>query len=195
VLVLLLLVSASCGGGSSSMPTTPTPPPGNPGLACGTERWFVKTLADSAAGSVDLNAVTPTTIRDLNGFATHCSGLPETRSFPEEFRVFDVTGRITFIAHEADRDYHIALEDPSAAEFTVVAELVDTQCQGAVSSPHLSSLIGAQAMLNMLLAGGSPGSLVGTTVRVRGVGFYDFAHGQRGRSQNCIELHPIVSIG
>jgi hypothetical protein len=29
---------------------------------------------------------------------------------------------------------------------------------------------------------------------VRGVGFYDFNHGQRGRSANCIELHPIVSI-
>jgi hypothetical protein len=31
-------------------------------------------------------------------------------------------------------------------------------------------------------------------VRMRGVGFYDFDHGQRGRSKNCIELHPIVFI-
>jgi hypothetical protein len=36
--------------------------------------------------------------------------------------------------------------------------------------------------------------LTGKTVRVRGVGFYDFAHGQTGRSQSCIELHPILNI-
>jgi len=49
-------------------------------------------------------------------------------------------------------------------------------------------------MFNMLLGGSSPSTLVGTVVRVRGVGFYDFNHGQRGRSANCIELHPIVLI-
>jgi len=108
VLFVLVLLAASCGGDSSSSttPTIPTPPPSNPGLACGTERWFVKTLADSAGASVNLNAVTPTTIRDLNGFATHCSGLPEARTFAEEFRVFEVTGRISYVAHEDDRDYH-----------------------------------------------------------------------------------------
>ena len=36
-------------------------------------------------------------------------------------------------------------------------------------------------------------SLTGTAVRLRGVGFYDFPHGQTGRSQSCIELHPIIS--
>ena len=40
----------------------------------------------------------------------------------------------------------------------------------------------------------SLGFLAGRTVRVRGVGFYDFAHGQTGRSQSCIELHPVLSI-
>jgi hypothetical protein len=29
---------------------------------------------------------------------------------------------------------------------------------------------------------------------VRGVGFFDFNHGQNGRARNCMELHPIVSI-
>ena len=34
----------------------------------------------------------------------------------------------------------------------------------------------------------------GATVRVRGAGFYDFNHGQTGRSQSCMELHPLTSI-
>ena len=164
------------------------------GLSCGVERWFVKTLADDDATGVNVNTATPTSIRDLNAFATHCSDLPERRAFPEEFRVYEVVGRITFVAHEDDRDYHIALEDPTSPGFTVVSELPDALCAGAVISPHFASLSAADAMFQFLLNGRAVSSLVGTTVRVRGVGFFDFAHGQRGRSQNCIELHPILDI-
>ena len=108
--------------------------------------------------------------------------------------MFEVSGRVIYIAHEDDRDYHIALEDPDAPGSTVVTELADTTCAGAAISPHLATLRSAEGMFDMLLAGKSPSTLVGTVVRVRGVGFYDFNHGQRGRSANCIELHPIVSI-
>src|SRR5262245_38854327 len=188
VLLAGLLVS-SCGGSPSSpepLPPPPSPSP-MPGLACGTERWFVKTLADDDAPKVDLNAVTATSIQDLNGFATHCDGLPERRTFPEEYKVYEVIGRITYVAHESDRDYHIAIEDPNGPGFTLVSELADTLCVGAVISPDFSTLSAAEAMWKMLLDDRQPSALVGTTVRVRGVGFYDFAHNQRGRSRNCIE--------
>jgi hypothetical protein len=56
------------------------------------------------------------------------------------------------------------------------------------NSPLLTSLSNAKIQYQML------GSLVGRQVRVRGVGFYDFAHGQTGRSESCIELHPVLSI-
>jgi len=190
--VLLLAGIAGCGG-SSTLPTAPTPI--QPlGLACGVERWFVKTLADDDASRVNVNVAVPITIRELNGFASHCADLPDRRAFGQEFTVYDVLGTITFVAHEDDRDYHIALEDPNSPGFTVVAELADTLCVGAIVSPHFASLSAADAMWNVLLGDRSPSALVGATVRVRGVGFYDFAHGQRGRSQNCIELHPIIAI-
>jgi hypothetical protein len=187
---------SACGGGGSASITVPVAPspPVTGGLACGVERWFVKTLSDQDAGNVNVGTVTPISIRELNGFDTHCSGLPERRAFSEEFRVFEVTGRVTFVAHEDDRDYHIALEDPNNPGFSVVTELADILCAGAVMSPHFSSLSAADAKWRILLDGRSPSTLVGTTVRMRGVGFYDFAHGQRGRSQNCIELHPIIAI-
>jgi hypothetical protein len=190
----LALAGTACGGGGPT--TMPTPPPPFPpaGLSCGVERWFVKTLADRDAARVNVEAVTPTSIRDLNNLPVRCSGLPETRSFDEEFEVFEVTGRITFVAHEDDRDYHIALEDVSNPGYTMVSELADTLCAGAIVSPHFSTLSRADAMWRTLLGDRSPQSVVGTVVRVRGVGFYDFAHGQRGRSRNCMELHPILSI-
>ncbi len=143
---------------------------------------------------MNVDAVTPISIRALNEFPTRCSGLPDTRAFDEEFSTFEVTGRIIYVAHEDDRDYHIALEDVDDPGYTIVSELADTLCAGAIVSPHFSSLSQADAMWRLLLDGGSAQTLVGATVKVRGVGFYDFAHGQRGRSRNCLELHPILSI-
>jgi hypothetical protein len=58
-----------------------------PGLACGVERWSVKTLSDADATRVNISAVQTTTIRAVNVRASHCSGLPSTRAFAEEFEV------------------------------------------------------------------------------------------------------------
>ena len=179
----------------SPTPAPPTPPPSpNPGLACGVERWFVKTLADADASRVNPSSVTPMSISELNALPSHCEAGPDRRVFAEEFRVFEVVGRVTYVAHEDDRDYHIALEDPSRPGTSVVTELADTVCMGASMSPHLATLRSVEGMFASVLSGRSPSTLVGTILRVRGVGFYDFNHGQRGRSTNCIELHPITGI-
>lgn len=190
----LLLISWACGGPST--PTTPaaTPPAPNPGLSCGVERWFVKTLADQDAAAVSLSDVTTISIHDLNALPSHCEGGPDRRSYPEEFHVFEISGRVIFVASEDDRDYHVVLEDPNDTSASVVTELADTRCSGAVMSPHLAALRSVEGMFASVLNGAPPTSLVGTTVRIRGVGFYDFDHSQRGRSKNCIELHPIVFI-
>lgn len=194
--IVVLAVACHGGGGGSPQPTAPTVPmpAGNPGLACGVERWFVKTLADADADKVNLSSVTPISIRDLNGFPSHCYGGPDRRTYPEEFEVYEVIGRITYVRLEDDRDYHIALADPGDSSYTIVTEVADIACQGAVSSPHRGALETARNAFVSLLGGRSPSSLVGTTVRVRGVGFFDFNHGQNGRARNCMELHPIVSI-
>lgn len=136
---------------------------------------------------------TPTTISALNALPPHCSGLPQSRTFAEEFQTYQLIGRVTLVRLEDDRDYHIAVVDPAAPAETLIVESVDPKCEGAVSSPHLPLLTQARANFDALI-GSSPTSLVGQTVRVRGVGFYDFDHGQTGKSRSCIELHPILGI-
>jgi hypothetical protein len=74
----------------------------------------------------------------------------------------------------------------------MIVESVDPTCEGAVSSPHLSELRSAREMFTALHGGQT--SLVGQTVRVQGVGFFDVDHGQTGKSRSCIELHPILRI-
>lgn len=175
-----------------SVPLAPNPPV--IGLACGIERWFVKTLADGAAPLLNLTQVTRMSVRELNALPVRCGGLPDRREVAEEFRTFETVGRVTYVAYQDDRDYHIVLEDPSAPGLTIVTELADTACRGAVMSPHLATLLTANASFRALVGSRVPSALVGMTLRVQGVGFYDFNHGQRGRSLNCLELHPIVSI-
>lgn len=165
-----------------------------PGLACGVERWPVKTLSDASASQINLDSVETTTIRDLNLLPTHCSGLPDARTFAPEFQVFEVMGQITVVRAEEDRDYHIAIADLNNPVYTIVTEIADTACEGAIRSPFRQVLAQTRGAFDGIRGGNSLSSLVGSIVRIRGVGFYDFAHGQTGRSQNCLELHPIVSI-
>ena len=168
------------------------PPP--TGLACGMERWPVKTLSDVDAPRVNLDWVQTGTIRALNGFASHCSGLPPSRTFEEEFRVFEVVGRITYVKLQDDRDYHVVVADPEDSSYSIVTEVADIACQGATSSPYRDTLATARNAFIALLGGRAPSSLVGTTVRLRGVGFFDSDHGQVGRARNCMELHPVLAV-
>ena len=173
----------------------PVPPSAPiPGLVCGVERWAVKTLSDVDAGRVDLAHVQPTTIKALNERAAHCNGGPDSRVYPEELELFEVTGRITVVRFEDDRDYHIAVADPADSSYTMVTEVADIACQGAISSPHRTLLEAGRNMFISLLGGRVPSSLVGVTVRLRGVGFFDFNHAQTGRSRNCMEIHPVLAI-
>lgn len=100
----------------------PAPTPSNP--VCGVERWAVKTLTDPDAMRVNVSNVIPTTIAALNGFPTHCSGLPDARTFPEEFRVYEVLGIVQLTRNEEDRDVHIALAGPMDLTKTIVVEVV-----------------------------------------------------------------------
>lgn len=184
-------VAAAAACQSNHTPTTPIPTPGptptpTP-VACGVERWAVKTLSDDAASQVSLAEATPTTVAALNALPVRCSGLPDTRISPDEFRVYEVTGRVKEVRREADHDYHVVLEDPVAAGVTIVVEVVDPACSGAAASPHRDVLARTRASFEGM-------SVQGRLLRVRGVAFYDFAHRQAGRSESCLELHPVVGV-
>jgi len=183
--VLHVTVAALASANPAPTPS-PTPSPTPTPTACGVERWAVKTLTDADATRVNFSDVIPTTITSLNGFPAHCSDLPDNRGFPEEFRVYEATGVVQLTRNEDDHDIHIALADPNDPTQTIVVEVVDPAC--ATTSPYLSTLSQVRATYQSL------GSLTGKTVNVRGVGFYDFAHGQTGRSRSCVELHPVIGI-
>ena len=94
---------------------------------------------------------------------------------------------------EDDRDYHVALADPADPAFTIVTEVADPVCQGLVTSPFFTALSGARTQFDNFRAGRAASLLVGEMVRSRRR-FYDFNHNQTGRSQSCMELHPVIGF-
>jgi hypothetical protein len=188
-------VMCGCGGKSPTAPPVALPSPSPAPLTCGVERWPVKTLADADAGRINFVPVS-STISILSGLPAHCGGGPDAaRAYGEELQVYEVTGLITLVRAEDDRDYHIALADPNQATSTMVTEVADPGCIGATGTLFAQQLLqDARLSFDVFRAGRSLTSLSGELVRVRGVGFYDFNHGQTGRSRSCIELHPVLSI-
>lgn len=169
-------------------------PPRGPAVCgghCGTERWAVKTLSDQDRGLVQLRPV-HTTIKSLVSLRRPAS-LPAThRERPLETTVYEVEARLLYLFTESDNDYHIVLASPQDTTVTMIAEVPDPQCAGACSS-GLAARYGQvrQQLLDYL---NSPQSVARPLVRITGVGFFDFIHGQRGVAPNGIELHPVLRV-
>jgi RyR domain len=161
-------------------------------LGCGTERWDVKTLTDSAASQVNLTPQA-STVADLIALARP-GGLTAalTSRMPEEFNTYQVTGTITLAKLESDSDVHMVLTD--GASNTMIVEAVCPTCaQNSVVATQIAAVRDTvQAQFPTATAGGIEHVSVPATVT--GVAFFDHQHGQDGVAPNAIELHPVLSL-
>ena len=179
------------------------------------QRWSVKTGADAAAENLVGQAPTPTTIASLRALPVPAVLPPDGRSPGTEETVFELTATLTGYKHESDGDYHLVIAD--AESNTMIAEIPDptalapgsffadqitaarqafdnqfglkltAAAQPAAAQPAASPEFAAAAVAPALI----PAS---ESVTIRGLGFFDFAHGQDGVAPNAIELHPVISI-
>lgn len=165
--------------------------------ACALTRSHVKSLRDHDTARIRFDDVIPTTVAALNALPPHCGPSADHRVRDEEFRVYQVVGRIRRVKREHDHDIHIVLEDPADPRARIVVESDDPDYDGNVTSPYRQKLAAARRMVDELV--GPPGreqspTIRGLAVRVTGVGFFDMKHFQIGGSRSCIELHPILAI-
>ena len=158
---------------------------------CGVERWAVKTGTDVDARSVDLSSATPTDVATLRSLQPP-HPLPAARRIaPTELTVWVVDATLTVFKLETDQDYHLVLTDQSGR--TMIVEIPDPACVGS-GSPFASAIAQARAKFDAQLTATPQFQDVSIPVRVTGVGFFDFLHGQRGVAPNGIELHPVLDI-
>jgi hypothetical protein len=161
-------------------------------LGCGTERWDVKTLTDSAASDVNLTPQAAT-VAELVAL-TRPGGLAQalTSRTAQEFNTYQVTGTITLAKLEADSDIHMVLTDDSSN--TMIIEAACPTCvQNSVVAAQISAV---RAIVQTQFPTASAGGIehVSVPATVTGVAFFDHPHGQDGLAPNAIELHPVLSF-
>jgi hypothetical protein len=161
----------------AAAPLLARPPEAHPAVsfvACGVERWTVKTLQDRPV----LRATRLTTLRYLVTRPAPAN-LPYTR-LPFEHNVYTVTASVVLIRAEADSDLHVVLQDGPRQ---MIAEAPAFACT-ARALPRLRRAMAA-ARSHVRLC---------SRARVTGVAFFDYDHGQTGVAPNAIELHPILGF-
>jgi hypothetical protein len=163
---------------------------------CGVERWSVKTGTDPDSQFVDLNNFTVTGIGDLGAIPAPADppGPPlNQRIMPTETTVWVVNAMMTLYKLENDVDYHIVLQDFNDSTKTMIAEIPSPACVGA-ASPFAAGISGARQKFDARFNATDQFQTANIPVRVKGVGFFDFIHGQTGVAPNGIELHPVLDI-
>jgi RyR domain-containing protein len=157
-------------------------------LACGRERWDVKTLTDPDSSQVNLVPVVAT-VADLIDLPAPI--LP-TRRVRQEFNTYQLTGTITFAKLEADNDVHMVLAD--ADGHTMIIESPCSDCaQHSIVHDQIATV---RQIVETHFPTAAKGGVEHTSVpvTVTGVAFFDRLHGQDGVAPNGIELHPVLSF-
>jgi hypothetical protein len=179
--------------------------------AAGHERWSVKTGSDPDAQGLTGQAPTATTIAQLTALPVPPVLPPDGRSDGAEKTVWQLDATLQAFGGEADGDVHMVLAD--AQGNTMIAEIPNP---GDITSPSFfaAQIAGARTAFDNqfqivenisqpavpAVPAGPQATLgpdfrdVSVPVTVTGLGFFDFAHGQRGVAPNAIEIHPVISI-
>jgi hypothetical protein len=158
---------------------------------CGVERWSVKTGTDPDASLVNLNSVTRTTVNDLRNITAPADPPLNSRVQPTETTVYNINGILTLYKKETDVDYHVVIQDNAGR--TMIVEFPSPACVAA-GSPFLAGVTSARATFDARLSASTDFQTANIPVQVKGVGFFDFIHGQTGVAPNGIELHPVLEI-
>ena len=159
--------------------------------SCGVERWSVKTGTDADASLVNLNTPVIQTIGYLDSLTAPSTLPANNRVQPTETTLFVVDATLVEYKLETDSDYHLVLKD--AQGNTMIAEIPDPACVGA-GSVFAAGIQNARSEFDGKYTVTTSFQTANIPVEVRGVGFFDFNHGQTGVAPNAIELHAVLDI-
>ena len=163
-------------------------------VRCGEERWEVKTLSDSDEGDINFDDVVHTTVsRQVH--MQRPEGRFNDRQASEDteyvFRAY-----VKGYKKEKDQDIHIVIADIETNE-TMVAEIANPECETVKESKRYDEM---KAAHNWFIANiGKPHNSFRyledpPMVTIKGIGFWDFLHGQKGMAHNGREIHPVLSM-
>jgi len=158
---------------------------------CGVERWSVKTGTDADVSLVNLSSSTANTITTMRGWPAPNPIPANNRVSPYETTQWVLNATLTQYKLEGDSDYHVVLSDASGN--TLIAEIPSPNCVGA-GSPFGPGIQNARNQFDARYTATTSFQTANIPVQIRGIGMFDFLHGQTGVAPNGIELHPVLNI-
>jgi hypothetical protein len=161
-------------------------------LTCGVERWSIKTLIDPDTAQINFNNVVQSTIQYQRSLEKPIT-LPDTR-LPSEDTVFSIDCIMYKYKLEADNDIHIVISAVNDASQTMVAEIANAECPGIVNTSRYAALSNLRKWFDSTYHPTTSFTNTNVRIRITGVGFFDFLHGQTGIPPNGREIHPILSF-
>jgi hypothetical protein len=189
MLVVVALVGTGAILASTIATRTPVAPAASSRIACGIERWGVKTLTDKDAPRIRQRPklVSISSLRSL----PHPDGVTYGRTKDRvELQVLRIHAVLWEARDEDDGDIHLIVGDPAKPSATMVVELPAAGCTRGARSKLRREM--SHAREKFVRACGESGNVTGTAT-ITGVGFWDRPHAT-GAAPNGIELHPVLSI-
>lgn len=158
---------------------------------CGVERWSVKTGTDADKGLVNLGSSTATTIATMRSWTAPSPIPANNRVAPYETTQWVLNATLMQYKLESDSDYHLVLQDGSGN--TLIAEIPSPNCVGT-GSIFATGIQNSRNQFDAKYTATSSFQTANVPVQVRGVGMFDFLHGQTGVAPNGIEIHAVLDI-
>jgi hypothetical protein len=143
-------------------------------IACGVERWTVKTLQDKPI----LRPAREATVHYL--VTRRAPAYLPDRRLPFERNVFTLTAAVVLVRAEDDGDFHVVLR---SGRDQMITETPSPSCTGGATPVRRKQMARARGLVRVC-----------ARARVTGVAFFDFPHGQTGVAPNAIELHPVLAF-
>jgi hypothetical protein len=187
-----LIVVTLLGAGAFGAYLAPHPSAAPALPLCGVERWSVKTLQDPAGKAMDLSKITRTTVGALRSKLVQ-RGPGGSRGQGVESAVYEVQARLVSAKLEDDDDIHLVIKGATSSG-TMIVEFPAVTCASSATAGAKTRMKNARNAF--VAACGMPGAssftMLNGKATIRGVGFFDFLHGQTGVAPNGIELHPVL---
>jgi hypothetical protein len=117
---------------------------------------------------------------------------PQTsRAGRVELHTYRVHATLREYVREDDGDYHLVLKDRHGR--SIIAEIPDPGCVGHIS-PVKANIRKARRRFNNRYEATTGFKFSDDRVILKGVGFFDYFHGQTGMAPNDLELHPVIGL-
>jgi len=188
--LLVFAFAAAVIGGAAYFAPHPSAAPER--ALCGVERWSVKTLQDPAGKALDLLQITKTTVSALRSKPVQ-RGSGSSRGSGVESTFYEVRARLVEAKLEEDDDIHLVIRGVTTSG-TMIVEFPTVACSSNATTGAKTRMKNARNAFGS--ACGVPGVSSFTKLKgkatIRGIGFFDFLHGQTGVAPNGIELHPVL---